>query len=585
MNTTNNPAKSNKRLVFFVVGAVAIVFCCIIFAIVASVSTKLYKENSTISSKAVGDDTFDPDASLDYSNVSQEPFVSGQFLPKVNGFAFQNYGNESGMQNLTPAQMYDMFGKNVCLNGSRENCKLNNVAETWMLEVNNNLQIGHCAGFTILSNFMKSGYVSPSKFGGSNAYALSQSNKELQSEIAKWASYQFISNSYTQPINSTPAEVINILSKPFPADGYMLLVFQPGYKAGHAVTPTRVIDAGSGKYKIGIYDNNLPGIERYVDVNTSSNTWSYYATINPGYPEAEYSGDDFTQTLLLVRTDLMKNKPDCGDKCEVSHNYLEDETSSATSKSTSSNSTTSADEVNFDNEQKLAIEHQIIFSTNNEFEITDPNGNRFTYKNGEIEDKSNSISFVPIVSGVLWNDSLPPVVNLEKSGVYKMRVYKGEKKSADFAYFNKTYAFKMQESLIIDDYADLSVDTQTMTVTVDTKSIKPNNVEVENTYDDYDQTLNFEDMDFYDDSFEFSLDSENNAEYSMDGLKETELTIDRSSADGDNSLKYNLKFSEEEARQIDLYIHSSDNPIMFEADMKVLNMVKDLEKLFEEIYP
>jgi hypothetical protein len=39
------------------------------------------------------------------------------FRPWVNGFGFENYGNDAGPQNMTAAQVEDIFGRQVCGRG------------------------------------------------------------------------------------------------------------------------------------------------------------------------------------------------------------------------------------------------------------------------------------------------------------------------------------------------------------------------------------------------------------------------------------------------------------------------------------
>jgi hypothetical protein len=40
------------------------------------------------------------------------------FRPWVDGFGFENYGNDVQPENMTPAQVADLFGTQVCARGS-----------------------------------------------------------------------------------------------------------------------------------------------------------------------------------------------------------------------------------------------------------------------------------------------------------------------------------------------------------------------------------------------------------------------------------------------------------------------------------
>src|SRR6266511_2335977 len=56
------------------------------------------------------------------------------FRPDPNGFSFENYPNfEGGIpQNMTRANMYDLFGDIVCIRGQGSSCELTPTAQKWM---------------------------------------------------------------------------------------------------------------------------------------------------------------------------------------------------------------------------------------------------------------------------------------------------------------------------------------------------------------------------------------------------------------------------------------------------------------------
>ena len=72
-------------------------------------------------------------------------------------------------------------------------------------------------------------------------------------------------------------------------------------KAGHAITPYAVEKTGPGEYEVLVYDNNWPGNDnRRLQINTKTNTWSYYAMVSPGYPQAMYEGNAKSESLRLA---------------------------------------------------------------------------------------------------------------------------------------------------------------------------------------------------------------------------------------------------------------------------------------------
>ena len=54
------------------------------------------------------------------------------FRPWVNGFGFENYGNDAGPQNMTAKQVEDLFGSQVCARGTGTSCRLTPIAQQWM---------------------------------------------------------------------------------------------------------------------------------------------------------------------------------------------------------------------------------------------------------------------------------------------------------------------------------------------------------------------------------------------------------------------------------------------------------------------
>ncbi len=103
-------------------------------------------------------------------------------------------------------------------------------------------------------------------------------------------------------VKGTPAQVlrslISLLSSQT-TQPYVLAFLNREKTGGHAVTPYAVDALGRGRYDILVYDNNHPGVERRVHVNTRADTWSYELAANPRNPESHWDGDAETKSLLL----------------------------------------------------------------------------------------------------------------------------------------------------------------------------------------------------------------------------------------------------------------------------------------------
>jgi hypothetical protein len=234
--------------------------------------------------------------------------VNSGFDPKVNGFSFENYGNQN-RTNLTPVEMQRMFGNAVCANTAGGDCALTPAAKAWMDKQNNDMDGGHCEGFAVLSNLMYYGQSDPNNFGASTTNGLAiENNTLLQREIAYWFVTQATVPGSETVINASPKAVVDTLLQALALgknanEWYVIGIYKyvnGKLTAGHAITPIGVLNKGNGVYHIAVYDNNYPNETRYVIVNTINNTWEYEAAINPQVQSELYKGDASTKSLEVV---------------------------------------------------------------------------------------------------------------------------------------------------------------------------------------------------------------------------------------------------------------------------------------------
>ena len=233
------------------------------------------------------------------------------FRPDPNGFSFENYGDEEGYKGLDAAEMVKMYGRSACLTGKGSKCVLTPGARSLMDEVNGAMAGGHCYGLATLSSLIKRGYLPRFGFtsiealgGGPETFDLGiENNVPLQRTIARAFTAQAFPSVAQKMVIGAPSGVIERLVADLGRGGaelWNLSIYQWGLKSGHAITPYAVEDLGGGKFDIHVYDNNFPGdATRRVHVNTKTETWNYYATTEPGIPEAEYRGNAKSQSLRL----------------------------------------------------------------------------------------------------------------------------------------------------------------------------------------------------------------------------------------------------------------------------------------------
>lgn len=227
---------------------------------------------------------------------------ASDFDPEVHGFAFENYTNEGMRTNLAEADVWRLFGDDVCESGTGEDCPLTTPARQWMEQANGEMNGGHCEGMAVLSLRMFNGDTAAADFGGPTAHALAlDGNAALEREIAYWFAIQSLEPYASTEIHGSPTDQVDRLRRAFEdgAPQHTIGFFQRDQTGGHAVAPYAVRERDDGLVDILVYDNNAPGEERAIVVDPMANTWSYRASTDPSVTESEYEGDESTDTLRL----------------------------------------------------------------------------------------------------------------------------------------------------------------------------------------------------------------------------------------------------------------------------------------------
>lgn len=227
------------------------------------------------------------------------------FRPAIDGFGFENYGNDVQPRNLGPAQVEDLFGDQVCLSGTGDDCQLVPAALEWMNNQNDGMAGGHCEGFSITALRMFNEDLAQEDFGASVTSDLDIiGNEPLQASIAEHFTYQFLPPIVEARVKGTPSQIVDALIDALNNGDelYTLGVYKPDLSGGHAITPFAIEDKGDGKFAILVYDNNFPGTIRAVQVDTNDESWSYVSGTNPDDLGQVYEGDASTHTIELDPT-------------------------------------------------------------------------------------------------------------------------------------------------------------------------------------------------------------------------------------------------------------------------------------------
>ena len=333
-------------------------------------------------------------------NISQNKALIADlgFRPETNGFSFKNYGNENGIQNLTPVDMQRMFGKQVCATEG-EQCVLTPPAQRWMEVENKDMDGGHCEGMAALSLLLYTDKTAAAEFGNPINLAL-QGNEKLQREIAYFAVTQTSDPTASSQIKGkTPVEILDILTEGLKSTAgptYTIAIFQPGFKGGHAVTPYAIEDLGDGKVAVLVYDNNHPKLERRLEIDRNANTWQYNASINPREAESEYIGDADSKTLRITPTPPRLQQQ----QCEFCGNAESESVSSSSEEIVAKSKASSATKFN-----------QIFLEGDANLLIV--NGrSKIGYENDKFVNAFPGASFIPLTSADLWKDDEEPIYNI-----------------------------------------------------------------------------------------------------------------------------------------------------------------------------
>jgi hypothetical protein len=245
------------------------------------------------------------------------------FLSKPHGFGFANGSGEKydpanpSTTYLTLSSMQKMFGDESVCTGSTSgaNCKPTPAAKKWQEQINTGMNGGQCEGMAVLALTLFQGLDSLGSLEADKSTAFDLTyNTAVREKVAYYFAYQYTTETAQKATTKgTPSEIIEQI-KPFLAKGVkdpVTLGFY-GAKGGHATTPYGLSDKGNGIVHLLMYDNNWPGQERFIEVDTKANTWIYnFAATNPTEKADAWQGDANTKTLEFTRLSGRLSKATC----------------------------------------------------------------------------------------------------------------------------------------------------------------------------------------------------------------------------------------------------------------------------------
>jgi hypothetical protein len=255
---------------------------------------KVHAEHLPVSRGLVGPQYGSAGSSDQYQPTGTIVADSG-FRPDKDGFAFENYGAGTGAIDIDTEALIDLFGPQVCVNGSVSSCQVSPDAQQFAEQISEAAGHGHCYGFSVSALRFFRHVTPPQSYGAATVPQLSaQGNLPLQRLLAETWFTQMLNHVQDTRVAGTPNNVLDHLVSQLKRDDddYTLGIAKqrPPYD-GHAITPFAVEDKGGGRFAVLVYDNNFPLVTRAVMFDRKRNTWSYNGSPNPNDATGVYEGD------------------------------------------------------------------------------------------------------------------------------------------------------------------------------------------------------------------------------------------------------------------------------------------------------
>ncbi len=242
------------------------------------------------------------------------------FRPAPHGFKFKNgdydaKGNKRDYPESSPGHL-DVDGmqrlftsEKVCLGLERGECTLTPAADAFREKVNRSMNGGQCEGMAVFALSMFEGKDKASSFSASAQTVFDLNREQVRAPIGYYFAYQFLepvrSHIFQRMAESTPNDVLDMLIASMnEKKDLMTLEFfaPPPMRGGHAVLPYAVEDKGNGVFWVRVWDNNWPGVSRYIEFDRNKNSWLYgLAATNPSEKAQAWHGDASRNTIIATQ--------------------------------------------------------------------------------------------------------------------------------------------------------------------------------------------------------------------------------------------------------------------------------------------
>lgn len=262
------------------------------------------------------------------------PVADSGFRPYPNGFSFMNFGPSLYLNQrflgqpkplaadgtsvrparITSRDMRLVFGDGVCVAEQdlppAGPCELTESAQSIVELASQWSRSGRCYGFATVAAGLFTGLVSPAALRTGEVNSMTPLNRPTQRALIRAVIAQYFSATGVR--QASMQALIDTLRASLGSGQaiYTLLLF--GEPGGHGVLPYAVLDRGSGRFDIAIYDPNFPNQARAVRVDANANSWEYEGSALPGSRSLRWSSaSGASAAIWLGQVDSALTRQEC----------------------------------------------------------------------------------------------------------------------------------------------------------------------------------------------------------------------------------------------------------------------------------
>jgi hypothetical protein len=247
--------------------------------------------------------------------------VSVDFRPEVHGFSFPNFDNRAYLQSFDAHALVSVLGTGprICVDGtvgepveegwlmegSDQPCEVTPEAAEFIEMVESARIAGHCEGLVVLAALRYTWDLDPV------TAELAPDERTINAIIRAFATI-FLPEVQAEArswIATSLADTVEVLATALSAGSldYGMGLYLP--EGGHEVLPYAITYPRENLARIAVYDSNWPGVERFIELDLSADTWRFsFGGDDPETDPFAWEGthEDLDLNSIQVRIDALE---------------------------------------------------------------------------------------------------------------------------------------------------------------------------------------------------------------------------------------------------------------------------------------